>query len=187
MDEGELARLFGDNAQCCGARNAEQQVPAESGYYAIFVASSEGLPAIFSQYCEDAGPKLIYIGIARKSLLKRLVEQDLRHVGSSSFFRSLGAVLGHRPPRGSLFGRKNRTNYRFSSEDTKLIIEWINLNLWIRWVCDGHASLEKEREAIKVRAPLFNITHNPLPAPQLLEVREQCRTIARQAPVGVES
>ena len=49
---------------------------------------------------------LIYLGKAGNNLRKRLGEKELCHKRSATFFRSLGAVLGYRPPTGSLTGAK---------------------------------------------------------------------------------
>ena len=167
------------SATCCNAKDAQEQVPDNPGYYAIFLnRSDKSFPAILRRQ-----PQLepIYIGIAKQSLLNRLVHQDLRHRGASSFFRSLGAVLGFRPPIGSLCGLRNKCNYKFSLSDTHTIVEWINENLSVRWLVKQPALIAHERAAIQRHRPLLNITHNPTAASEVKRLRLVCRNLARQA------
>lgn len=79
----------------CPAYFAEQVLPGEPGYYAIYLDSAASLPDL--KLVLDSEPKLLYVGIATQSLQDRLVAQDLRHRNPASFFRSLGAILGYRP------------------------------------------------------------------------------------------
>ena len=101
---------------------------------------------------------------------------------AASFFRSLGAVLGFRPPVGSLWGKTNQCNYRFSPSDTATVIEWINEHLSVQWLCRSTTLANMEREAIHRYRPLLNIAHNPAPSPELEKLRAVCVALARQAP-----
>ena len=166
----------------CNAREAENHVPDSPGYYAIFVNCSGRLPLPFPEILRrQLQRELIYIGIAKESLRYRLVHQDLHHRGSSSFFRSLGAVLGFRPPIGSLYGLRNKCNYKFSRSDTLKIIKWINENLSVRWLAKQPALIASERAAIQSHQPLLNITHNSSASSEVKGLRVVCRNLARQA------
>src|SRR4051812_37243154 len=103
---------------------AHTVVPAEPGFYAIFVDEPESLPSPFDRYLREKNSRLIYTGVASRSLYERLIEQDLRHREASTFFRGIGAILGYRPPSGSLVGKGNQNNYEFSTADTATIDAW---------------------------------------------------------------
>ncbi|SJL30493.1 hypothetical protein PGIN_ATCC49417_01171 [Porphyromonas gingivalis] len=60
--------------------------------------------------------------------------QELFAKGHGTFFRSLGALLGHRPEKGSLVGKKNQKNYRFPKRDEQKIAKWIIDNLAVNWI-----------------------------------------------------
>ena len=168
-------------APSCAAREALECVPDKPGYYAIFVDSPFVLPKIFAARVPRSG--LIYIGISERStLLNRLVRQDLRHETPASFFRSLGAVLGFKPIRGSLFGKKNQQNYTFSVTDTQEIIEWIDRYLSVNWLRSKPSKAEEKR-LIKLHEPVFNIQHNPHKCEQLEDLRRRCRETACQPPI----
>ena len=72
--------------------------------------------------------------------------QELFAKGHGTFFRSLGALLGHRPEKGSLVGKKNQKNYRFPKRDEQKIAKWIIDNLAVNWIEleeDVHPFIEK--------------------------------------------
>lgn len=101
------------------------------------------------------------------------MKQELRHCGHGTFFRSLGAILGFLPSAGSLVGKKNQNNFRFSPADTASIVAWINSHLFFRTV-EGH--LDQEPTCIAALHPLLNLKHNG--AYTLVEVkqaRKACR------------
>jgi hypothetical protein len=112
----------------------DNKVPDTPGMYAIRVQNPKVLPSVFSKALADRNHNLIYIGIASQSLYKRMLGQELRARGHGTFFRSLGAMLGYLPPKGSLATKKNKRNYTFSSPDEAAIISWINKNLLVNWV-----------------------------------------------------
>ena len=61
------------------------------------------------------------------------------------FLEVSGAVLGFLPPFGSLIGKNNQNNYKFSDEDKMKIIDWINSNLVVSWAnYKADFSVEKE-------------------------------------------
>lgn len=180
MPGEQIAKLLLEGASRCSAREAEQRVPGSPGFYAIFVDEADALRPPFAKILSDQRTKLIYVGIATKSLLTRLVRQDLHHRRSSTFFRSLGAVLDYKPPAASLHGR----NYKFSKPDTGAIIQWIDEHISVRWVCVKPATKKAEAEAIGSLRPLFNITHNPAALTELKTLREKCRALAARTPRG---
>ncbi len=45
-----------------------------------------------------------------------MLGNELRARGHGTFFRSLGAVLGYLPPKGSLKGKSNQNNYTFQKK-----------------------------------------------------------------------
>ncbi len=155
-------------------------MPNSPGFYAIFVDRADALPPPFANILIDRKTGLLYVGIATVSLLERLVEQDLYHRKASTFFRSIGAVLDKRPPAGSLVGKKNQDNYKFSKPDTDAIIEWIEKHISVRWLCLKPESRKADAELIRHLGPLFNIAYNPAVLPDLEKLREECRKIARQ-------
>ena len=86
------------------------------------------LPERFMLELKNRNHNILYIGLASKSLNKRMLKQELRSKGHGTFFRSMGAVLGFRPDKGSL-QHKNKRNYKFNDENKIQIIQWINDNL----------------------------------------------------------
>lgn len=150
------------------------------GIYAIFVDNPDSLPHPFRGILQGRNTQLIYIGKASKSLSQRLGEQELRHKRAATFFRSLGAVLGYRPQAGSLKGKKNQNNYRFTKDDTQAIIDWIDQHLKVSWLEIPVETIgEFEPALLNEARPLFNDTHNPDRLKELKRLREQCRQIAR--------
>jgi hypothetical protein len=179
MDFHQIVSQLRNDAPLITAIGAEKSVPDIPGLYSIFVDDPDNLPPPFKEYLKRKKTRMIYLGKATKSLQVRLVEQDLRHMRASTFFRGIGAVLGFRPPKGSLIGKKNQNNYRFSNEDTEGIIKWINNHLSIRWTELTVGSIEEnESTAINTLRPLLNTAHNPEALPELAALRDQCRTIA---------
>lgn len=162
----------------CGAQDAGTKAPRSTGYYTIFVDTPDSLPPPFGELLRKRETKLIYIGIATSSLLGRLAEEDLRHKGPSTFFRGIGAILGYRPPVGSLLGRSNQNNYRFSAPDTASVIRWIDAHLSVAWLEARPALETSEAFAIRKYRPLINTKHNPEPEPELAALRAECRQIA---------
>lgn len=163
--------------------DAEQNVPSFPGLYSIYIDHADALPMPFSGELTHRATRLLYVGKATKNLRTRLIEQDLRHRrGASTFFRSLGAILGYLPPVGSLRGKARPYNFKFGREDTKEIIQWINCHLMVRWCeCDSRLINKSERCVIKTLAPLMNLDHNPAKSRKLESLREKCREIAISA------
>src|SRR5690606_32117770 len=151
-----------------------------AGLYCIRIADINNLPNPFNTFLADRKHNIIYIGIATESLNRRFLNQELRANGHGTFFRSLGAVLGHRPPKGSLTTKKNKRNYKFASADEQKIIKWINDNLKVNWV-DFSGDFEKiETQLINKYRPLINLAKNPSALQLLSDLRKECVQIANE-------
>lgn len=162
----------------CAAADCEARVPSVPGYYAIFVDKPDSLPQPYSEILKRRNSKLIYAGIATVSLRKRLLEQDLRQKGASTFFRGIAPILGYRPEPESLSGKKNQRNYVFGLSDMCAIINWIDTHLLITWAEVSPASPGVEQYFISTNRPLLNSSHNPERLEALARLREECRRIA---------
>ena len=155
------------------ARTVGSTVPDERGIYGIRMTDAKKLPDTFDILLSDRKHRTIYVGIASKSLKERL-NQELRGKGHGTFFRSIGAILGFRPERGSLREKKNKRNYKFKPEDQTKIIKWIDDNLEIKWVPLGGELKDIEKKAIHKIQPLLNIQNNPKALRELKELRAEC-------------
>ena len=127
---------------------------------------------------KDRNHNIIYIGIASQSLSKRFLNQELRAKGHGTFFRSIGAILGYKPAKGSLSTKANKRNYTFPAKDKQTIIEWVNSNLIINWVVFNGDFETIETDLIQRHLPLLNLAKNPLPLKQLSDLRAECVGIA---------
>ncbi|MGA8733700.1 MAG: hypothetical protein WB558_07240 [Terriglobales bacterium] len=165
----------------CTAAQSLSRVPTSPGYYTIFIHDGGALPSPYCDLLRERDTRLIYVGIATVSLYGRLVEQDLQHRRASSFFRGIGSVLGYRPPPGSLVGRANQNNYRFSAADTTEIIEWISGHLSVDWAEADPALETTEASLIRAYRPILNTKYNPAPVSLLAALRNECRRLAGAA------
>jgi hypothetical protein len=161
------------------AAGDENEVSLEPGYYAIFVDEPSSLPDHFRERLRASKTKLIYVGIAERTLRERMVHEDMRGEGPSSFFRSLGLVLGFRPTPGSLWGKRNQVNFRFSTGDTKRLVSWAKEHLSASWRVDAQADEGEESRFIRELKPAFNLKGNPEPDPVLRELRREALRLAR--------
>jgi excinuclease UvrABC nuclease subunit len=153
-------------------RPANTPAPNVSGVYCFKVDVVNNLPSAFRRN------NIIYIG--KGDNLARRLDQDLRATGHATFFRSIGAVLGYRPPHGTLIGRANQNNYTFSTTDKTAIIRWINEHIAINWIELDEADVSYiETALIQKYCPIFNIQGNPHPSAELEILRNECRRIAR--------
>lgn len=157
----------------------DKDIPNIPGIYAIRIKNSDTLPNEFRNELKRRHESLLYIGKATTSLRKRLWEEELHTQRPATFFRSIGAILGFLPPKGSLRDRQNQSNYRFSPADNAKIIHWIEENLLVNFVVCNNAIEDIERSIINETTPLINIQNNPNPFNRLIELREKCRDIAR--------
>lgn len=176
---GHLETTLLNPLQFRSARDIDADVPGQFGLYAVRVRSLDVLPEPYRTIARDRCSDLIYIGEATaQSLRARFLRNELRGRGHGTFFRSMGAVLGYRPPAGSLIGRINQRNFRFSPADSAAVVEWINTNLdvsWIAFEADVHAV---EVELIRKHTPLLNLRDNPAAVSELSALRALCCEIA---------
>jgi hypothetical protein len=158
----------------------DADIPDEYGVYAIRLAEGSKLPEPFGRILHQRGDRLIYIGKGEKqTLLVRLLGNERRAKGNGTFFRSLGAVLGYRPPQGSLAGRRRQQNYRFAPLDRDAIVNWINRSLEVSWVVLAQNDVRRaEVGLVKRHRPLLNLQENPRALPELSAVRALCRQVA---------
>lgn len=151
-------------------------IPDQPGIYCIKLKDDVTLPYPFDSIRKD---RIIYIGISESSLKKRLWDQELNHKSPATFFRSIGAILGFRPPKGSLRNKKNKRNYKFSLEDTKKIITWMHNSLLVNWETLPEEELKSvEERLIWNLCPLINISKNPNKSIELEKLRKECVEIA---------
>jgi hypothetical protein len=169
-----------DPAHFQSAGLIDDQVPDRFGLYAIRTRDLAALPDPYRAIAEERCSDLIYLGEATgQTLRRRFLRNELRGHGHGTFFRSLGAVLGYRPPAGSLLGKANQRNYRFSLADATAIVEWINANLDVSWVAFDEGVHNAEVALIQKHTPLLNLRDNPDALPELSALRALCCQIAR--------
>lgn len=153
-------------------------IPNSPGLYCIRIKNKKNLPEPFRNLLKDRKHNIIYIGIASQNLMKRFLNQELRAKGHGTFFRSIGAVLGFRPEKGSLLTKANKRNYKFNTKNENEIINWINQNLKVNWVTFQGNFESVETGIIQRYLPLLNIAKNPAASKELSELRAECVRIA---------
>jgi hypothetical protein len=148
------------------------------GFYCIRLRPGHTLPQRYQQHLKP--DRLLYIGKASgQTLKKRFYDQELNAIGHGTYFRSIGAVLGYRPPKGSLADKANKNNYTFSEQDERSIIDWMRQSLEVNWVAyEGNFDVDEPR-LIQKYCPLLNIENNPCRLVELKGDRNECRKIAR--------
>lgn len=151
-------------------------IPVVPGLYCIKLKKGASLPAKYGTVRDDG---IIYIGKG-DSLRERLWEEELNHKRPATFFRGIGAVLDYLPPKGSLIGKSNQNNYKFSPEDTEAIKKWMRQSLLVNWIRVEQTQINDiEKALIKKYQPLMNTTHNPNPSKELAAARKRCREYAQ--------
>jgi len=169
-----------DERKYQSAGTIDDSVSHRPGLYAIRINDINILPKPFSTYLKERHHNIIYIGIASQSLHKRFLNQELRGNGQGTFFRSMGAVLGYRPLKGSLVKKANKRNFKFAEVDEQKIIKWINNYLIVNWVEFNSNLGTIETVLIKKYRPLLNLAKNPSALPLLSELRKGCAEIANE-------
>ena len=156
---------------------SRENIPDVPGLYCIKLRKGIApLPAKYGKIREDG---IIYIGKASTSLRKRLWDQELNHKSAATFFRSMGAILGYLPPKGSLYGKETR-NYKFSEQDTDGIRMWMRESLLVNIVALSSNQQDKVEEALIAKyRPLVNIEHNPSASEALKAARQHCVDYAK--------
>ena len=155
---------------------AGRKVPDSPGIYCIKMRKGVLFTKVYGKIREDG---IIYIGKAESSLKTRLWEQELYHKDHATFFRSIGAMLGKRPPKGSLYGKDSR-NYEFDYMDTEFIKKWMRQSLLVNFIILPIEKIKDiEDKLIKKYCPLVNIKGNPQKSKVLEAVRKECIEIAQ--------
>ena len=157
----------------------ESLIPNSPGLYAIRIKDISALPHPFSDELHKRGHNLLYFGKATKSLRNRLWHQELNHKEPATFFRSIGAILGYTPKKGSLYGNKT-INYKFEKEDTDRIRKWIKENLLINIQIAENNFENIETQLILEGHPIINIKKNPYKMPIISKLRNECVRIAKE-------
>ncbi|MBD3862321.1 GIY-YIG nuclease family protein [Olleya marilimosa] len=178
-DSNLLMKVLMNEKNFKSVSNSEHLIPDQPGLYCMRIKNKMILDNVFSNVLTERNHNIMYIGMASKSLQKRFLNQELRAKGHGTFFRSLGAILGFVPEKGSLIGKSNQNNYKFSSNNEQKIIEWIDENLIVNWVAVTDNLNELENELIKQHLPLLNISGNPEALNNVRVLRDQCKKIAR--------
>ncbi len=179
-DTSQLDKILMNEKNFKSAGSIDNLVPHNAGLYCIRISDINKLPKPFNTFLADRQHNIIYIGIATESLNRRFLNQELRANGHGTFFRSIGAVLGHRPPKGSLTTKANKRNYKFSPTDEQKIIKWIHDNLHVNWV-DFSGDFESlETGLITKYRPLINLAKNPSALQLLSDLRKKCVQIANE-------
>jgi hypothetical protein len=178
-DVFSIERTLMDEKYFKNAGKIDKIVPvSQCGLYCIRISDINKLPTPYNKILNERGHNIIYIGIATGCLNKRFLNQELRANGHGTFFRSIGAILGFKPPKGSLIEKSNKRNYKFSKDDNERIIKWINQNLIVNWIeFSGHFD-SIETTLIEKYKPLINIAKNPAALKILSELRADCARIA---------
>ena len=159
----------------------DANVPDEPGLYCIRIRNTSSLPYPFAKELESRKHNILYIGVASQSLRRRMLQQELRAIGHGTFFRSIGAIFGFKPKKGSLVNKANKRNYKFESDDAVKIVSWINENLMVNWVKMQEGQDTFETSVIIKYSPLLNIAKNPNALSELSELRAECVRIANDS------
>ena len=149
-----------------------------NGFYSLRLKDNSKLPLVFQKIINNKDHKIIYFGKAETQTLAKRLNQELYAKGHGTFYRSIGAVLGHLPEMGSLKDKVNQNNYKFSASNNLKIIKWIEENLEIA-IFKFTGDFTVENATIKKYTPLLNDSHNPLSSTELKRLKDQCRKTAR--------
>lgn len=156
-------------------------IPESPGIYCIKLKEGVSLPEPYNH--KIIMSRIIYIGISSVSLKDRLWGQELQHLSPATFFRSMGAILGYLPERGSLYGKETR-NYKFSKTDTEKIRNWMRESLAVNFLPIPASLLDNfEKKLIVKYTPLVNIKDNPFKCKELEKVRKRCIEVAKSKPM----
>lgn len=192
-NDPEFIRVFSElspKRELIPLSRAKDDVTSTAGFYAIYIVSTEFLPDLFKEELEKRNEdcefkNLLYLGKANKTnarnLRIRLVKEALMG-GTHTFFRGLGAILGYKPPFGQLRNKSNNINYRFSSDDKRKIVEYIEQHIHIRWYescVSSHVLDDLETNLIERLMPLMNIDKSPSPFQPFTDLRDRCIQRAR--------
>ena len=137
----EIENTLLDKAKFRDPVKSIEDAPPCFGIYCIRIKNIDQLIEPCRIALKDRQHDIIYIGIAN-NLQKRL-KQELIAKGHGTFFRSIGAILGFTPPKGSLKDKRNKYNYKFKKADENNIIQFNSDNLLVNYI------ITKEREVLR--------------------------------------
>lgn len=178
MEYKEFAEQLIDESRFVSVDKGVSNAPECPGIYCIKINNKDILPDECKKALNELQHNILYIGVA-ENLQKRL-KQELYATGHGTFFRSIGAVLGFLPPKGSLLNKKNKNNYKFSPTDTDKIIEIMKENFIINYIETEFRNGELETKLIEQYKPIINIDKNPNKLYFVENRRGLCRKFANQ-------
>jgi hypothetical protein len=166
----------------------DNDIPAGSGLYAIFLPSVENLPDGWKGYLSRED-RLFYIGKG-EPLTDRLEKHFTANDSTKDTFRrSVGAVLRFNPDlkvtqhssdlRLTLRGPKKT---QFSFENEEVLSDWIQQNCFFTFLRLNSRIEVMEIDLIEEFKPPLNLLHNPGKLTTLLKgVRAKCAECAEAA------
>lgn len=178
MDCSMVETFFMDSSNYKPVYTVLDILLSTTGIYSIRINDDTKLPNIYRDALRRKEHNILYIGMTTSSLKERLGRQELQAKGHGTLFRSIGAILGYKPPIGSTKLLSNKNNYTFSESDKQEIIDWITHNLEICWIELDYNIHEVEKCLIRKYTPLLNIQNNPDSLHELEEARNECKKIA---------
>lgn len=179
LDDNLMMKVLINEKNFKSIADCEQNIPEAPGLYAVRIKDIKALDTVFLNVLAERNDTLMYIGHASKSLRKRFLEQELRAIGHGTFFRTMGAVLGYVPEKGSLIGKSNQNNYKFAPDHEQEIVQWMEEHLIVNWIATDTDLKAVEAKLIKEHMPLLNIAGNPGVINNVRMLRNKCKAIAR--------
>ena len=188
MNELEIVRRFAaellDQRNHLSVRQIADGIGDDAGIYAIHLLADDSIPSSFAAHLVRRKHRCLYIGETRNGK-RRLVRYDLSGQGPSTFFCSLGLVLGYSPLPGSLCGRKDQGNFKFCDTDTDRISAWSLKNLTVTWRALSESVVDAlEAPVIEFVKPLLNLKHNPCCLEELEALRRGALLVSRTPVAG---
>ncbi len=157
----------------------DSEVLSNTGLYSFRLVYHAKLPERYQRRLDERPYRIIYIGKAQGQTLEKRLGQELQHTSPGTFFRSIGAVLGYRPVKGSLRNASNKKNYKFSEEDTREVVNWLRENIEV-CITPHSGDFSIENQIISKYTPLLNHAGNPWKCQELVEDRMICRAVAAE-------
>ena len=167
----KTSQFLRDFSAAISVPNALRLVDDEPGLYAIFVDDPKSLPDPFASILSARCSSPLRGPCARLAIGQAYRPGTAPQI-AATFFRGIGAILGFRPQFGSLRGKANQKNYRFSKADTCQIVSWMEKHLRVRWLrMDDTDLVQVEPAVIGELRPMLNTKHNPDRCNELAELR----------------
>ena len=179
MNDNLLMKVLINKKNFKSVAECEQNIPDAPGLYCVRIKDPKALDSVFLNVLTERNHTILYIGHAPKSLRTEFLETELKAKAPGTFFRTMGAVLGYLPERGSLKGESNQNNYTFSPENEQEIVQWIEEHLTVNWVATNTDLKAIEAKLIKEHLPLLNLAGNPGVINNVRALRNKCKAIAR--------